>query len=335
MIMEINHINPTVDQTFLQNLQEESIRFQKLVGEVNKVIIGHQETIQYALMAVLCKGHILLEGVPGVAKTTMIKAITQALGLTFKRIQFTPDLLPSDLVGTLIYNQKTLEFETKKGPIFAHLILADEINRAPAKVQAALLEAMQERQVTLGNSTFTLDDPFLVFATQNPIEQEGTYRLPEAQVDRFFFKLIVNYPTIAEEKQVLYRSQIPATIYPVLTKDDIVNAQACVHNIYMDEKIVDYILQIVFATRSPEQYKLAELKEYIACGASPRATLAFHHAAKAHAFLKKRHFVIPDDVKAVAYAILRHRITTTYQADAEHVTVEKVIERILSSIKAP
>ena len=199
----INHFDPQA----IHLLQEESARFQQLVGEIHKVVIGHQETINYALMAILCQGHVLLEGVPGVAKTTMIKAITQALGLSFKRIQFTPDLLPSDLIGTLIYNQKTLEFETRKGPIFANLILADEINRAPAKVQAALLEAMQEQQVTLGNSTFTLDKPFLVFATQNPIEQEGTYRLPEAQVDRFLFKLIIDYPTIADEKQVIHRSE--------------------------------------------------------------------------------------------------------------------------------
>lgn len=323
------------DVTFLQTIQEESTRFQLLTTEVNKVIIGHHETINYALMAILCQGHVLLEGVPGVAKTTMIKAITQALGLSFKRIQFTPDLLPSDLIGTLIYNQKTLEFETRKGPIFAHLILADEINRAPAKVQAALLEAMQERQVTLGNNTFALEEPFLVFATQNPIEQEGTYRLPEAQVDRFLFKLIIDYPTIADEKQVIYRSENGQAIRPIVSKQDILNAQQCVQKIHMDEKIVDYILSIVFATRNPEQYQLHELKEYIACGASPRATLALHQAAKACAFLKKRHFVIPDDVKAVAYPILRHRITTTYLADASNVNTEKIIAKILSSLKAP
>ena len=325
----------TLDAHLVQTIQEESIRFQQLVGEIQKVVIGHHETINYALMAILCQGHVLLEGVPGVAKTTMIKAITQALGLSFKRIQFTPDLLPSDLIGTLIYNQKTLEFETRKGPIFAHLVLADEINRAPAKVQAALLEAMQERQVTLGNATLSLEEPFLVFATQNPIEQEGTYRLPEAQVDRFLFKLIIDYPTITDEKQVVLRAHAAQEIQAVLTKQDILNAQAQVHNVHMDEKIVDYILHIVFATRNPEKYQLAELKEYIACGASPRATLALHHAAKACAFLKKRHFVIPDDVKAVAYPILRHRISTTYHADAAHVNTENIIAKILSSIKTP
>jgi MoxR-like ATPase len=323
------------DVAFLHTVQEESSRFQLLTTEVNKVIIGNHETINYALMAILCQGHVLLEGVPGVAKTTMIKAITNALGLSFKRIQFTPDLLPSDLIGTLIYNQKTLEFETRKGPIFAHLILADEINRAPAKVQAALLEAMQERQVTLGNTTYALEEPFLVFATQNPIEQEGTYRLPEAQVDRFLFKLIISHPNITDEKQILYRSQNSQDIRPVLSKQDILTAQQCVQNIHMDEKIVDYILSIVFATRNPEQYQMPALKDYIACGASPRATLALHHAAKACAFLKKRHFVIPDDVKAVAHPILRHRITTTYLADASQVTTEKIIDTILSTVKAP
>lgn len=316
-------------------INQESNRFQQLSTEISKVIIGQEDTITFMLLGILCQGHILLEGVPGVAKTTMIKAITKAMGLSFKRIQFTPDLLPSDLIGTLIYNPKTQEFETKKGPIFAHLILADEINRAPAKVQAALLEAMQEQQVTIGSTTFELEKPFLVFATQNPLEQEGTYRLPEAQVDRFMFKLIIGYPTIEQEKQIINISHDLNIIEPVINKDNILEAQNIVNKIYCDEKITDYIVSLVFATRFPELYKLQDIKKYISYGVSPRATLALYNACKAYAFLKKRHFVTPDDVKAVALPILRHRLLLNYEAEAEQITADKIIKKILSTVATP
>lgn len=316
-------------------ITQESNRFQQLSAEISKVIIGQEDTITFMLLGILCHGHILLEGVPGVAKTTMIKALTKAMGLSFKRIQFTPDLLPSDLIGTLIYNPKTQEFETKKGPIFAHLILADEINRAPAKVQAALLEAMQEQQVTIGSTTFELEKPFLVFATQNPLEQEGTYRLPEAQVDRFMFKLIIGYPTIEQEKQIINISHDLNIIEPVINKDNILEAQNIVNKIYCDEKITDYIVSLVFATRFPELYKLQDIKKYISYGVSPRATLALYNACKAYAFLKKRHFVTPDDVKAVALPILRHRLLLNYEAEAEQITADKIIKKILSTVATP
>jgi MoxR-like ATPase len=319
----------------LETLRTESVQFQQLTGEIGKAIVGQHEIISFALMSILCNGHVLLEGVPGVAKTTLIKAIARALGLEFKRIQFTPDLLPADLIGTLMYNQKTHEFETKKGPIFANLVLADEINRAPAKVQSALLEAMQEHQVTIGSSTFTLEEPFLVFATQNPVEQEGTYRLPEAQVDRFLFKLTVDYPTIHEERQIIQHVFQPTSIHKILTQQDIFNAQQVVKNIYVDEKIVGYILDIIFATRSPQTYGLQKLQPLIQYGASPRATLALHHASRAHAFLKGRHFVTPDDVKMVAHAVLRHRIILGYEAEASNITTEDIINQILNIVIAP
>lgn len=271
-------------------IKEESILFQQIAYQVSKIIIGQEDTITFLLIAILCKGHVLLEGVPGVAKTTMVKALTQALGLSFKRIQFTPDLLPSDLLGTLIYNQQTQNFETRKGPIFANLILADEINRAPAKVQAALLEAMQEQQVTIGSTTYKLDEPFLVFATQNPLEQEGTYRLPEAQVDRFMFKLHIDYPTSHQEKMIVCSVRDFAQIESVLTHEDIVRAQLMIDGIYCDEKIVDYIVALIFATRKPENYNLKDFKRFIQYGVSPRATLALHIAARSHAFLKKTAF---------------------------------------------
>ncbi len=316
-------------------VSEQSTRFQQLSTEVGKVVIGQQETIMFMLLGILCEGHILLEGVPGVAKTTMIKALTKAMGLTFKRIQFTPDLLPSDLIGTLIYNQKIQDFETKKGPIFANLILADEINRAPAKVQAALLEAMQEQQVTIGSTTYPLDKPFLVFATQNPLEQEGTYRLPEAQVDRFMFKLLIDYPNPQEEKEIMKSTLSLNTIEPVLTREDIIAAQHLVHDIYCDEKILDYIVALTFATRKPEKYNLSEIKKYIFYGVSPRATLALHKASRAHAFLKKRTFVTPDDVKTVALPILRHRLILTIDAEAENVTADSIIKKILLTVPTP
>lgn len=319
----------------IEFLHQESVRFQELTQEMSKVIVGQQDTIHFILIAILCKGHVLLEGVPGVAKTTMIKTLAQALGLQFARIQFTPDLLPADLLGTLIYNTKTQEFETRKGPIFANLVLADEINRAPAKVQSALLEAMQERQVTIGSTTYPLDEPFLVFATQNPIEQEGTYRLPEAQVDRFMFKLTVTYPTRAQEKEILKKDSAPIAVQQVLTRQEILATQQLVDTIYCDDKILDYITHIVGATRDPGIYNAPELKRAILVGASPRATLTLYHAAKAQAFLKKRHFVTPDDVKAIAIPALAHRIILSYEAEAEGITREVIVNKILGIIPAP
>ncbi len=318
-----------------ENLTAESIQFQLIAQEVSKIIVGQEDIINFLLIALLCKGHVLLEGVPGVAKTTMIKALAQVLGLSFKRIQFTPDLLPSDLIGTLIYNQKTQEFETKKGPIFAHIILADEINRAPAKVQSALLEAMQEQQVTLGSSSYPLEEPFLVFATQNPLEQEGTYRLPEAQVDRFMFKLKVDYPTPAQEKQILTTTQNFKQLNQVLSSHALLAYQAIIDSIYIDEKIIDYIINLTFATRKPETYNLRDIKPLIQYGVSPRATLAIHQAARAHAFLKKRHFVIPDDVKAVCPVILGHRLLVTYEAEVENITAYDLIKKILNTVPVP
>ncbi len=325
----------TPSASIIEQIKEESDRFQALNIEIAKVIVGQQNIVEFIVLAILCNGHILLEGVPGVAKTTIIKAAARALGLDFKRIQFTPDLLPADLIGTLIYNAKTKEFETKKGPIFANLILADEINRAPAKVQAALLEAMQEHQVTIGSETFQLDKPFLVFATQNPVEQEGTYRLPEAQVDRFMFKLLVGYPNPTQEREILRRNLSTSALNQVLTKEEIFRAQKLVEQVYVDEKIVDYIVDLVFATRMPDSGKLSKVKPYILYGVSPRATLALFHASKAHAFLKKRHFVTPDDVKAVAPAILRHRIVISYEAEADEVLPDAIIDTILNAVPAP
>ncbi len=322
-------------EQIIETINQESSRFQGLALEVGKVIVGQKDTVHAIMLAVLCDGHLLLEGVPGVAKTTMIKAITKALGLTFSRIQFTPDLLPADLVGSLIYNPKTQEFEAKKGPIFAHLVLADEINRAPAKVQSALLEAMQERQVTLGETTHPLNPPFLVFATQNPIEQEGTYNLPEAQLDRFLFKLTVGYPSLHEEREILKRSLSIEHIHQVLTKEQIFHAQQVVAQIYVDEKIIDYIISLVFATRMPQEYKLKNIEGYIKYGVSPRATLALLAASRAHAFLRKRHFVTPDDVKYIAPLVLSHRIGLTYQAHAEEIEPSTIISQILHTIVAP
>lgn len=319
----------------IEEIKAESTRFGALNLEVSKVIVGQHDIVHFMIIAILCDGHILLEGVPGVAKTTMIKAITKALGLKFNRIQFTPDLLPSDLIGTLIYDPKSQDFLTKQGPIFANLILADEINRAPAKVQAALLEAMQERQVTIGSTTFALPLPFLVFATQNPLEQEGTYRLPEAQVDRFMFKLIVSYPSKQQEIELIKKNNNASEIINVLFASDIAMAQQLVKSVYVDEKIINYIADIVFATRNPEQYALEHIKPYLHYGVSPRASLALYHAAKAQAFLKKRHFVTPDDVKFVCPAILRHRLLLSYQAEAEQITPDILIGKILQTVPCP
>lgn len=328
-------MEPTNTEEIKKQIEQESARWQGLKAEVRKQIVGQEHSVDRIIIGLLCDGHILLEGVPGIAKTTLIKAITKIIGLTFSRIQFTPDLLPADLIGTLIYNPKTQEFETKKGPVFANVILADEINRAPAKVQSALLEAMQEHQVTIGDNTHALDRPFLVLATQNPIEQEGTYHLPEAQVDRFMFKILMTYPKYQEEKEVIKKVFEPTQLQKLISKEDLERSQKLINQIYIDEKVVDYILSIIYATRSPKDYKLDDLAHMIEYGASPRATLALHHAARAHAFLKKRHFVIPDDIKAIAADVLRHRILVTYEAEAENITSDKIIEQILASIPSP
>lgn len=324
-----------INTQLLETIKEEGLRFKLLKDEVAKVIIGNEQIINFIIIALLSEGHVLLEGLPGVAKTTMIKAITKALGLTFSRIQFTPDLLPADLIGTLIYNPKTQDFETRKGPIFANLILADEINRTPAKVQAALLEAMQEQQVTIGSQTYMLDRPFLVLATQNPIEQEGTYRLPEAQVDRFLFKLLIHYPTLEQEKQILHTNTDVQNLRTVVSREDLKKAQKCIDQIYCDEKIIDYIVRLVFATRDPKAYGLTKIAPYIAYGVSPRATRGLYTTARAHAFLKQRHFVTPDDVKAVLPGIFRHRLVLTYEAEAEDITTDHIIKELLRTVVAP
>lgn len=316
-------------------VKEKNAAWQTLKTEVKKVIVGQDYVIDKILIGLLCGGHVLLEGVPGLAKTTLIKSIAQAIGLKYQRIQFTPDLLPADLIGTLVYNPKNQEFQTKKGPIFSNFILADEINRAPAKVQSALLEAMQEHQVTIGDQTYKLDEPFLVLATQNPIEQEGTYRLPEAQVDRFMFKIVVSYSSFNDEKEIINKVFNTQKINTVMEKEEINEGQDIVNKIYIDDKVIEYILNIVFASRSPQNHGLGDLQHFIEYGASPRATLALTHASKANAFLKKRHFVTPDDVKAVAFDILRHRILLTYEAEAENITTDTIIQNILRVIPAP
>jgi MoxR-like ATPase len=324
------------DNNLIDEIKEESLRFQQLRREIAKTIIGNEDTITFLMTAILSNGHVLLEGVPGVAKTTMIKTLTSALGLSFKRIQFTPDLLPADLIGTLIYNQKIQDFEVKKGPLFSHIILADEINRASAKVQSALLEAMQEHQVTIGSTTHQLDKPFLVFATQNPLEQEGTYRLPEAQVDRFMFKLIVSYPNKNQEKAIILREHaVSQQIHQVLTKDDINKAQLLVNKVYMDEAIVNYLVDLIFATRHPEKYGLSEIKKYIEYGISPRGTLALATAGRAYAFLQRRHFVTPEDIKMIAGEVVRHRLVLTYQAEAEQIKADDIIKKIIATVPTP
>jgi MoxR-like ATPase len=309
----------------------------KLKEETGHVIIGQHHMLDRLLIGLLSSGHVLLEGVPGLAKTLAIKSLAQAIHAKFSRIQFTPDLLPADVIGTMIYNQQKNEFVVRKGPIFANFILADEINRAPAKVQSALLEAMQERQVTIGESTYKLDEPFLVLATQNPLEQEGTYPLPEAQVDRFLMKVIVDYPKMKEEQQIL-RMNIHAnfpTVKQVVSVQEVMNARELTRQIYMDEKIEQYILDIVFATRRPEDYKLEKLKPLISYGASPRGSINLGIASKAQAFLNKRGFVIPEDVRSICKDVLRHRIGLTYEAEAENVKVEDVIEDVLKQINVP
>ena len=316
-------------------IEQQSGFITNLVAGMDKVIVGQKHLVDSLLISLLSDGHILLEGVPGLAKTLAIKTLAQLIDADFSRIQFTPDLLPADLIGTLVYNPKTQEFVTKKGPIFANLVLADEINRAPAKVQAALLEAMQEHQVTIGSETFPLDMPFLVFATQNPIEQEGTYRLPEAQVDRFLFKLLVYYPNKEQEREILHKQINLSEIRTVVSRKDIFTSQELVKKVYVDDRIKNYIVDLVFATRDPKSYNLKDLIPFIQYGVSPRATLGIQQAAQAHAFLRSRHFVIPDDIKAVAPAILRHRLLLSYQAEAEEISPDTVIRKILSTVPAP
>ncbi len=320
-----------------QKVREQSAFVATLKTEIGKVIVGQEYLVDRLIIGMLSNGHVLLEGVPGLAKTLTINTLAQALDTSFQRIQFTPDLLPADLIGTLIYNQKDGDFVIKKGPVFANVILADEINRAPAKVQSALLEAMQEKQVTIGDETFKLPRPFLVMATENPIEQEGTYPLPEAQVDRFMLKLKVGYPTIEEERRILDRmahsvTDIPIT--PVLHPDEIIKAREIVDEIYIDEKIKDYILSIVFATREPSTYNL-DIADYLQYGASPRATIFLTMGARAHAFMQGRGYVTPQDVKSIAPDILRHRVIVSYEAEAEELTSEDLIEKILSEIPVP
>ncbi len=320
-----------------EKIERESAFIDILTLEMNKVIVGQKHMIERLLIGLLGRGHILLEGVPGLAKTLAINTLAQAVKGSFSRIQFTPDLLPADVVGTMIYNMKVNDFSIKKGPIFANFVLADEINRAPAKVQSALLEAMQEKQVTIGDETFVLDKPFLVMATQNPVEQEGTYPLPEAQVDRFMLKTVIDYPKI-EDEQMIIRQNLKGgfeTINPVVTVDQILRAQEAVKDVYMDEKIEKYILDIIFATRYPENYKLSELKPLINFGASPRGSINLATAAKCYAFIKRRGYVIPEDVRAVVHDILRHRIGITYEAEAENITSVDIINKIVNQIEVP
>lgn len=318
-------------------IQRESSFVDLLSMEMNKVIVGQKHLVENLMIGLLSGGHILLEGVPGLAKTLAINTLAQAVGGKFSRIQFTPDLLPADVIGTMIYSQKNENFSIRKGPIFANFILADEINRSPAKVQSALLEAMQEKQVTIGDQTFKLPQPFLVMATQNPVEQEGTYPLPEAQVDRFMLKVIVGYPSKQEEKAIIdmnIKGEFPKA-ETILSPEQIVSARELVREVYMDEKIGKYIVDIVYATRTPEDYKLGNLKELISFGASPRASIALAQAAKAYAFIRRRGYVIPEDVRAVCPEVLRHRIGLTYEAEAENVTTEEIVQEILNAVEVP
>ena len=306
-------------------------------GKIGKVIIGQKYLVDRLIVGLLANGHVLLEGVPGLAKTLAINTLSKAVSGSFSRIQFTPDLLPADVVGTLIYNIKENDFSIKKGPIFANFVLADEINRAPAKVQSALLEAMQEKQVTIGDETFILDKPFLVMATQNPVEQEGTYPLPEAQVDRFMLKTVIDYPKL-EEEQLVVRANLKGSfeqVNPVVSVEEILKAQESVRSVYMDEKIEKYILDIIFATRYPERYKLSDLKPLISFGASPRGSINLATAAKCYAFIKRRGYVIPEDVRAVVLDVLRHRIGITYEAEAENITSEDIIHKIINVVEVP
>ena len=320
-----------------EKIERESVFIDALTNEINKVIVGQKHMVNALLIGLLGKGHILLEGVPGLAKTLSINTLAKSVHGSFSRIQFTPDLLPADVIGTMTYNIKQNEFSIKKGPIFANFVLADEINRAPAKVQSALLEAMQERQVTIGDSTFKLDAPFMVMATQNPVEQEGTYPLPEAQVDRFMLKTVIDYPKLDEEQQIMRDnlSNSYAVVNQTVSLEQILKAQEAVREVYMDEKIEKYILDIIFATRYPEKYNLAELKPLISFGASPRGSINLAMAAKCYAFIKRRGYVIPEDVRAVVFDVLRHRIGITYEAEAENITSVEMIHKIVNTIEVP
>ncbi|HSR50465.1 MAG TPA: MoxR family ATPase [Acidobacteriota bacterium] len=320
-----------------EKIQQESAFVGRLTDEIARVIVGQDYMVERLLIGLLANGHVLMEGVPGLAKTLTVRTLSQAIQTRFQRIQFTPDLLPADLIGTLVYDQKDGEFKTKKGPIFANIILADEINRSPAKVQSALLEAMQERTVTIGESTFPLEEPFLVLATQNPIEQEGTYPLPEAQVDRFMLKLKVGYPSKEEELQIVRRMSggMQPQVTAAVTPEEILRARKAVDLIYMDSKVEQYIVDLVFATREPEQYGLGELSELIDFGGSPRASICLARTAKAHAFLRHRGFVTPEDVRAVALDVLRHRVIITYEAEAEEVTSEEIVQKVINSVEVP
>ena len=332
-------MEPTV-QELNERIGRESAFVDVLTMELGKTIVGQKHMVESLLIGLLSNGHVLLEGVPGLAKTLAITSLAKAVDARFSRIQFTPDLLPADLIGTMIYSQKTEQFQVKKGPIFSHFILADEINRAPAKVQSALLEAMQERQVTIGEQTFKLEEPFLVMATQNPIEQEGTYPLPEAQVDRFMLKVVISYPKRAEEREILHQQvngelSAASRQQPILKPADILKAREVVREVYMDEKIENYITDIVFATRYPEQYGLDNLKPLINFGASPRGSISLAAASKAYAFIKRRGYVIPEDVRAVAMDVLRHRVGLTYEAEAENVTSEEIVNEVLNRVDVP
>ena len=320
-----------------ERIEKQSAFVTNLMAGMDQVIVGQKHLVESLLIGLLSDGHILLEGVPGLAKTLAIKTLASLIDASFNRIQFTPDLLPADVVGTMIYSQKDEKFLPKKGPVFANFILADEINRAPAKVQSALLEAMQERQVTLGGETFSLPKPFLVMATQNPIEQEGTYPLPEAQVDRFMLKAVIDYPRIEEEKKIIHQ-QIHheiGTVKPIMSTDDIIEARKVVEMVYLDEKIEQYIADIVFATRYPDKYGLKEIKDLISFGGSPRASINLALAARSYAFIKRRGYVVPEDVRAIAHDVLRHRIGLTYEAEATNVTQDELVSRILNKVEVP
>jgi len=320
-----------------EKIERESAFIDILTLEMNKVIVGQKQMIESLLIGLIGNGHILLEGVPGLAKTLAINTLSKAVQASFSRVQFTPDLLPADVVGTMIYNMKENDFMIKKGPIFANFVLADEINRAPAKVQSALLEAMQERQITIGDTTFMLDEPFLVMATQNPVEQEGTYPLPEAQVDRFMLKVVIDYPKLQDE-QIIMRQNLSggfAKVNPVISVEQILKAREVANEVYMDEKIEKYILDIIFATRYPEKYNLPKLKDLISFGASPRGSINLAKAAKCYAFIKRRGYVIPEDVRAVVFDVLRHRIGITYEAEAENVTSVDIINSIINEVEVP
>jgi MoxR-like ATPase len=336
--MEVSSSSSVDIRELNERIHQNSAFIDLLNMELNKVVVGQKTMVERLLIGLLANGHVLLEGVPGLAKTLAIKSLASAIHARFARIQFTPDLLPADVLGTMVYNPQAHEFAVRKGPIFSNFILADEINRAPAKVQSALLEAMQERQVTIGDNTYKLDEPFLVLATQNPIEQEGTYELPEAQVDRFMLKLVITYPKKEEERQIIRTNLNPdgmTKINPVVSTEDIMKARHLVREVYMDEKIEQYILDIVFATRFPEEYKLAKLKPFINYGASPRASINLALAAKAYAFIKRRGYVIPEDIRAICHDVMRHRIGLTYEAEAENVTSEQILNEILNVVEVP